>query len=149
MRNYVTDTEEDIGMDTVVYKSVNGLDIHADVYPAEGAGLAPVLVWIHGGALIMGNRRCVHPALGGLCSEVGFAHVSIDYRLAPETKLPGIIEDLCDAIAWVHGAGAKHFGLDPRRVAVVGHSGGGLPRVDGRSSRKTAASRDSVVLRLR
>jgi len=112
-------------METIVYKSVNGLDIHADVYPSAGPSPAPVLVWIHGGALIMGNRRCVHPALSALISEAGNAQVSIDYRLAPETKLPSILEDVCDAFAWVRGPCAERFGLDANRVAVVGHSGGG------------------------
>ncbi|MBI5092849.1 MAG: alpha/beta hydrolase [Candidatus Hydrogenedentes bacterium] len=112
-------------METVVYKTVDGLDIRADVYPGDGGAAAPVLVWIHGGALIMGNRRCLHPALSALCSEAGYAHVSIDYRLAPETKLPAILEDVCDAFDWIRGPGAAQFGFDPARVAVVGHSGGG------------------------
>jgi acetyl esterase/lipase len=58
-------------------------------------------------------------------SGSGFAQVSIDYRLAPETKLPGILEDVLDAFAWVRGEGAARFGFDPLRVGVVGHSAGG------------------------
>jgi acetyl esterase/lipase len=51
--------------------------------------------------------------------------VSIDYRLAPETLLPAIIEDLRDAFRWVRVEGPILFDVDPRRIAVVGHSAGG------------------------
>ena len=50
---------------------------------------------------------------------------SIDYRLAPETLLPAIIEDLRDAFRWVREEGPGLFDADPQRVAVVGHSAGG------------------------
>ena len=55
----------------------------------------------------------------------GFIVVSIDYRLAPETKLPGIIEDVQDAWRWVRQEGPKRFGLDPDRIATAGGSAGG------------------------
>jgi acetyl esterase/lipase len=58
-------------------------------------------------------------------AAAGVAQVSIDYRLAPETKLPAILTDVVDAFAWVRGEGAGRFGLDPARVGVVGHSAGG------------------------
>jgi acetyl esterase/lipase len=112
-------------METITYKHVNGLEIRADVYPSSSRTPAPVLVWIHGGALIMGNRRWMHRPLRELFSEAGYAQVSIDYRLAPETKLPAIVEDVCDAFRWVRAAGKDQYGMDPDRTAVVGHSGGG------------------------
>ena len=55
----------------------------------------------------------------------GCAVVSIDYRLAPETKLPDIIGDIEEAFRWLAGDGAKQFHLDPRRIVVVGESAGG------------------------
>jgi acetyl esterase/lipase len=51
--------------------------------------------------------------------------VSIDYRLAPETRLPEIVEDLEDSLAWVRTRGAELFGADPGAIAVVGESAGG------------------------
>jgi acetyl esterase/lipase len=51
--------------------------------------------------------------------------VSIDYRLAPETKLPGIIEDVQDAWRWIRDEGVKRFGIDTRRIATAGGSAGG------------------------
>lgn len=114
-------------METITYKSVNGLEIQADVYPAENnsPSPAPVVVWIHGGALIMGNRTWMRPALRSLLRKASYAQISIDYRLAPETKLPAIIEDVCDAFRWIRSVGNNRYGLDANRTAVVGHSGGG------------------------
>jgi len=55
----------------------------------------------------------------------GYAVVSIDYRLAPETKLPAIISDVEDAFTWLHNEGSKRFHLDTSNVAVMGGSAGG------------------------
>ena len=57
--------------------------------------------------------------------KAGYTVVSIDYRLAPETKLDGIIEDLKDAFKWVRAKGPAEFRIDPDRLAVVGGSAGG------------------------
>jgi acetyl esterase/lipase len=67
----------------------------------------------------------MQPALREGLAAAGFAQVAVDYRLAPEAKLPAILEDVLDAFAWVHGAGARRFGFDGARVGVVGHSAGG------------------------
>ncbi len=108
-----------------VYKRADGCDIRADVYSA-GAGTRPVVLWIHGGALIMGSRGGdPRPALLKRFLSAGYHVVSMDYRLAPETKLPGIAEDLRDAYRWVRERGPALFGADPERVAVAGASAGG------------------------
>src|SRR5436190_1250727 len=112
-------------VESVVFKRVGGCAVGLDVYPAAGARAAPVVVWIHGGALIVGTRSRMQTALRDGLARAGLAQVSIDYRLAPETKLPAILEDVVDAFAWVRGEGARRFGLDPARVGVVGHSAGG------------------------
>ncbi len=111
--------------ETVTYKQVGELAIKADVSMPAGKGPYPVIVFIHGGALIMGSRSWIDPIQRESYLSDGFAVVSIDYRLAPETRLAAIVSDLDDAIAWVRGAGGRRFRLDPRRVAVVGHSAGG------------------------
>lgn len=112
-------------MKTYVYKQVGDVKIEADVYRPEDDAVRPVLVWIHGGALIVGNRQGVPQQLLDLCRDEGYALVSIDYRLAPETKLPAIIEDIKDAFAWIRGAGAEQAHLDPQRLVVSGGSAGG------------------------
>jgi acetyl esterase/lipase len=82
-------------------------------------------VWIHGGALIMGGRNSVPRQLREQCEAEGYALVSIDYRLAPEVKLPAIMDDLRDAFHWLHEQGPKLLRIDPDHVIVTGGSAGG------------------------
>jgi len=110
---------------TYIYKTAGQCDIRADVYTADEGRPRPVLVWIHGGALIGGSRGNLPPNQGDRYLDAGFTVVSIDYRLAPETNLPAIIEDLRDSFRWIREAGPDLFHADPARVAAVGHSAGG------------------------
>jgi acetyl esterase/lipase len=110
---------------TFVYKKVAGCEIRADVFGVPAGGRKPVAVWIHGGALISGSRRLAPDSrLLRSLLDAGFVVVSIDYRLAPETKLPGIIEDVRDAFRWIR-ATAGTLRIDPDRLAVCGGSAGG------------------------
>ncbi|HIK95710.1 MAG TPA: alpha/beta hydrolase, partial [Planctomycetes bacterium] len=110
---------------TYTYKRVGDLEIKADVHRADDNLARPVVVWIHGGALINGNRAGVSGRVKKRMLEAGYVIVSIDYRLAPETKLPGIIEDVEDAFKWIRKDGAALFHADTGRIAVMGGSAGG------------------------
>ncbi len=110
---------------TVAYREVDGHKILLDIYRPEGNEVRPVIVWIHGGALIMGNREYVDPQVSAVAEERGYALVSIDYRLAPETKLPELISDIEAAFHWLAEAGAKQFHLDVDHIVVTGGSAGG------------------------
>jgi acetyl esterase/lipase len=111
---------------TITYREIAGHKILADVYRPQDAKIRPVIVWIHGGALITGNRDLEESDfLLAFAKAQGCAVVSIDYRLAPETKLPDIISDIEEAFRWLAGDGAKQFHLDPRRIVVTGASAGG------------------------
>lgn len=109
---------------TYTYKSADPCTIKADVYRLPGPAVSPVILWIHGGALISGGRGNLRRDQLERYLQSGFGVVSIDYRLAPETKLPLIIEDLRDAYQWVRSHAAE-WSLNPRRIAVIGHSAGG------------------------
>jgi acetyl esterase/lipase len=104
---------------TDVYKTVGDLKIEADVYRSDDHTVRPVVVWIHGGALIMGSRESVPQQLLNLCKKEGYALVSLDYRLAPETRLPEIVQDLEDAFRWIHDEGAKKHRLDADHLVVT------------------------------
>lgn len=117
--------EGQLSSKTFTYKTVAKCDIKADVYGQSDDGVRPVIIWIHGGALIMGNRGQIDRALMTKLLKAGYVVVSIDYRLAPETKLPAILEDVEDACKWVRGKGPRLFNIDPKRLAVMGGSAGG------------------------
>jgi acetyl esterase/lipase len=101
---------------THLYKTVGECQIRADVYQSAQGARKPAVMWIHGGALIMGSRKWPDARFFAELLQRGFVIVSIDYRLAPETKLPGIIEDVQDAWRWLRQEGPKRFGIDPERI---------------------------------
>jgi acetyl esterase/lipase len=110
---------------TYTYRTVGDVAIQADVYRPEDKQTRPAVVWIHGGALVTGNRNSVPRQLLDLCKSEGYALISIDYRLAPEVHLPDIIGDLDAAFRWMQGDGAKLCRLDADRMVVTGGSAGG------------------------
>jgi acetyl esterase/lipase len=110
---------------TFVYKAGVGYSLHADVYRLADSRTRPVILWLHGGALIWGSRTRINPDQASRYVREGFIVVAVDYRLAPETKLPGIIEDLKAAHEWIRKTGPELFQADPDRIVVVGHSAGG------------------------
>lgn len=109
-----------------VYKRVAGSDIEADVLGAEPDKLKPCVMWIHGGGLIFGSRTISpRPSFVKALLDRGFVVVSVDHRLAPETKLPAITEDVLDAWQWILQCGRDLFGADPGRLSIAGASAGG------------------------
>lgn len=96
-----------------------------DIYlPDEGHGPFPVILSIHGGAWLAGDKRDGQekPMLEGL--KRGYAVVSINYRLSREAKWPAQIHDCKAAVRWIR-ANAKGYRLDPDRIAAWGGSAGG------------------------
>jgi acetyl esterase/lipase len=110
---------------TYTYKIADGCRIQADVMAPKAPEKRPVVLWIHGGALIMGSRAGIPGFLRTLAKDSRYVLISIDYRLAPETKLPAIIEDIQDAHRWIRTKGPELFGADSDRIAVAGGSAGG------------------------
>lgn len=110
---------------TVPYRTVGKHPILADVYRPQGKELRPVIVWLHGGALITGNREAIDPHVRSLAEEQKYALVSFDYRLAPETKSPAIISDVEAAFKWLGNDGDRRFHLDYKRIVVASNSAGG------------------------
>jgi acetyl esterase/lipase len=96
-----------------------------DIYlPEQGNGPFPVIVAMHGGAFLGGDKADVQakPMMSGL--PRGYAVASINYRLSGEAKFPAPIRDCKSAIRFLR-ANAPGFHLDPDRIAVWGGSAGG------------------------
>ena len=107
-------------------RPLGALPIEADLYQTtEGTGLKPVIIWIHGGALMGGSRAGLSEEQKKLYLGAGYSIVAIDYRLAPETKLPAIIEDVQDAVKWVRKNAASLLKVDSTKTFIIGHSAGG------------------------
>ena len=94
-----------------------------DLYlPTPGAP-APVVVWLHGGSWVAGDKAPVPGVLLGLRGR-GFAVASVNYRLTGLNSYPAQLHDVKGAVRWLR-AHAGEYGLDPSRVYVVGFSAGG------------------------
>jgi len=107
---------------TFTYKTVSGCEIKLDAFGSDPKVRKPVIVHIHGGALIIGSRKNPPQWLNPHGDHV---LISIDYRLAPETKLPAIIEDVQDAFRWIHKKGPRLLNIDAGKLVVAGGSAGG------------------------
>jgi acetyl esterase/lipase len=97
-----------------------------DVYRSRLAPptAAPVMVYVHGGAWIIGDKREQgKPMMFELVAR-GWVCVSINYRLSPQATWPDHIVDVKRALAWVK-AHIAEYGGDPSFVAVSGGSAGG------------------------
>ncbi len=99
-------------------------EIPVRVYRSSGDASSPLLVWLHGGGWVTGSLDTHDYLCRQLCAETDATVVSVDYRLAPETKFPGAIDDCLAAWTWVT-AHAAALGGDPTRVALGGDSAGG------------------------
>ncbi len=100
-------------------------DVRVLVYrPGTSAAASPAILYFHGGGMIAGAPDMVDAASVGLAREHGAVVVSVAYRLAPETPFPGPVEDGYAALCWL-AAHADELGVDPARIAVMGHSAGG------------------------
>jgi acetyl esterase/lipase len=96
-----------------------------DIYRHDDAGPgAPVLLQIHGGAWVIGNKDQQGLPLMYHLAARGWVCVSINYRLSPRATWPAQILDCKRALAWVR-AHIAEYGGDPDYVVVTGGSAGG------------------------
>ena len=127
--------------DAVEYARPNGKSLLVDLRVPDGDGPFPVILYLHSGAWITGDR------FGGPAirqAARGYAVASIDYQLAPDAIWPAQIEDCKAAVRWLR-ANAARYHLDPNRIGVFGTSAGGhLAAVLGTSSGE--ASLEGIAL---
>ena len=91
--------------------------------PPVPGELRPVLVHLHGGALVRGRKnREGLPLLYRLASR-GWVCVSPNYRLSPEARWPDHVVDVKKVIAWIRAHG-RDYGADPERIFLAGGSSG-------------------------
>ncbi len=84
----------------------------------------PVLVYFHGGGLVMGSNHSFEPLARELAYASGAAVAAVEYRLAPESPPPAQFDDAYAATEWI-AANANDLDLDAERLGVAGDSAGG------------------------
>jgi acetyl esterase len=90
----------------------------------QANGLAPCLVFFHGGGWVIGDLDSHDVVCRKLAHEGELIVISVDYRLAPEHKFPAAVDDAITATRWI-AANAKQLGIDAKRLMVGGDSAGG------------------------
>lgn len=102
----------------------NRLDIFRRGMPHN----APVLVYVHGGGFVMGDKRSpdspFYDNFGQWVAQQGWVGVTLTYRLAPANRWPSGPEDMASAVRWLRANIATHGG-NPDSIILVGQSAGG------------------------
>src|SRR5262245_57591536 len=108
----------------LVFGKGGDTDLQLDLaMPKDGDGPFPALVCIHGGGW-KGGKRQDHDELSKTMAAQGYVCVTITYRLAPDTKFPGQVEDCKAAVRWLR-ANAKKYKVNPEKIGAFGFSAGG------------------------
>lgn len=95
-----------------------------DVYRPKGVkGKLPVIVSVHGGGWVYGDKELYQHYCMSLAQR-GFAVVNFTYRLSPEHKFPAHLKDTVKVFKWVLAHGAE-YDFDMDNIFAVGDSAGG------------------------
>ena len=98
-----------------------------DIFQPPSARNAGVVVFMHGGAFVRGDKQASPEIYDNLLywfARQGYVGINIEYRLAPESSYPGGADDVALAMAWLHANAAAHGG-NPAKLFLIGHSAGG------------------------
>jgi len=99
------------------------MDLHVDVYQVASSKPTPVVIQIHGGGWIRGDRPASSRSFGPFFAA-GASVVAVQYRNAIDAPAPAAIEDVRCAMAWVK-ANATKYNFDLSHVVLWGGSAGG------------------------
>jgi acetyl esterase/lipase len=94
------------------------------ISPTDRTGLAPGVLWLHGGGMVMGDRFSQIDIPLDWLDELGTVVVTVDYRLAPEATGTTLVDDGYAALLWL-AEHTEELGVDPARLIVAGTSAGG------------------------
>ena len=90
----------------------------------SGDRLRPAILHVHGGGFVLGDAKTSLSHLQEIAAALDCVIVTVDYRLAPETRFPGSLEDNYAGLRWLY-ANAASLSADRSRIAVMGESAGG------------------------
>jgi acetyl esterase/lipase len=109
----------------VRYGRAAGIHLKLDVYRLPGGGpRRPVLMYVHGGAWVIGTKNNQGLPLVHHLASLGWVCFNVNYRLSPHATFPDHLVDLKRALAWIREH-AREWDADPDFVVVAGGSAGG------------------------
>ena len=103
--------------------SYPNVDLKMDVLRPRTGKLLPAMIFVTGGGFITSNRAS-HLEIRMCLAKAGYLVASIEYRFAPQANLPAPIIDTKAAIRYLR-KNALRFGVDPKRIGIMGTSAGG------------------------
>ncbi len=107
------------------YAKLPGVDparLSLDIYLRQGLKKAPMVLFVHGGGWMAGDKEAVLWKPAALV-PAGYLVASSNYRFRPEASLTEMATDVAQAAAWLV-AHASEYGGDPGRLFLMGHSAG-------------------------
>jgi len=120
----IYDTRVEIERD-ILFSRCRGVALKLDVYRPKGGGKKlPTVLFIHGGAWVIGSKDHQGLSLANRLAAHGWCVVSANYRLSPRATFPDHVIDVKSALRWIREHGAEH-GADPDFVVITGGSAGG------------------------
>lgn len=104
------------------YSDIPKKSLTMDFYKSDSTGFRPCIVIIHGGSWSSGDSRQL-PELNTVLAEQGYHVASVDYRKVPEWKSPAPLEDIKNALSFIH-KNAEELMIDTGRIVLLGRSAG-------------------------
>jgi acetyl esterase len=102
----------------------NGPGVGARLYRPSLDDDQPVILFIHGGGWVTGDLDTHDVLCRGLARRAAAAVLAVDYRRSPEDRFPAALSDCWSCVEWL-ATGGGAFGVDSKRLAIVGDSAGG------------------------
>ncbi|MEO6476420.1 alpha/beta hydrolase [Luteolibacter sp.] len=98
--------------------------IPGDLYRPHAMGLSPAVLLIHGGGWTGKDGRWQMEPIAKQLARRGYFVLNVTYRLAPKYIYPAPVDDMREAVKWLHVHAAEQ-GIDPTRISSFGYSAGG------------------------
>jgi len=117
--------------------------IRTRIYRPEGVKRTlPVMVYFHGGGYMMGLPEIANTFYADIIKRKDIVIVAPDYRKSQKHPFPAGFNDCYDTLLWVRD-NANKLNIDPSKIIVAGHSGGG-----GMTAAITLKARDTADVKL-
>jgi acetyl esterase/lipase len=115
---------EEVRVTENILYGIDPVDHYLDIaYPAVTMDRYPLIVQVHGGGWVYGNKDTIYKAYGMALAQKGFAVLTINYHLAPTHHFPTQLYDIDKVLRFIENH-AKQYSLDSNNVFMIGDSAG-------------------------